>query len=250
MRSCIFCGERTLSREDAWPLWLMQRFPNNKVGIMEAQRGKKELQTWNQKNPRLKVKFVCPLCNNGWMSQLEGQVKPVVEALLSPESTLIDSQKQASLGVWSVKNAMVFEALRDDRSWFYLSTERRTLKETLTPPVKTFVWIAKCVENNNLSCEGHNLTGIAIESSNPVSAYVTTMTFGALAIQVLSVRLQESNMQYSQVISNLRSGPWDQATLSIWPTIHKSIKWPPSIGLSGEAGLQAFTDRWKSSQFD
>jgi len=184
------------------------------------------------------------------MSQLEGQVKPVVEALLSPESTLIDSQQQASLGVWSVKNAMVFEALRDDRPWFYLSSERKTLKATLQPPMKTFVWIAKCVDNNNLSCEGHDLTGIAVESTNPVSAYVTTMTFGALAIQVFSVRLQESNMQYNQVISNLRSGPWDQVTLSIWPTQHEPIVWPPSIGLSGEAGLQAYHERWKSSQID
>jgi hypothetical protein len=191
----------------------MQRFPNNKVGIMEAQRGKKEFQTWNQKGPRLKVKFVCPRCNNEWMSQLEGHVKPIVEALLSPKSTLIDSQQQASLGVWSVKNAMVFEALRDDRPRFYLSTERITLKETLQPPEKTFVWIAKCIENINLSCEGHNLTGIVVESTSPVSAYVTTMAFGALAIQVLSVRLLESIRQYSQVISNLRSGPWDQVTL-------------------------------------
>lgn len=250
MRSCIFCGDRPLSREDAWPLWLTQRFPKNKVAIMEAQRGKKELQTWHQKGPKLKVKCVCPRCNNGWMSQLEGQVKPFVEELLKPKSTLIDTQQQASLGVWSVKNAMVFEALRDDQPWFYLSSERKTLKETLQPPMETFVWIAKCVDNNNLSCEGHDLSGIAVESANPVSAYVTTMTFGTLAIQVLSVRLHEPNMHYSQVISNLRSGPWDQVTLSIWPTQHEPIVWPPSIGLSGEAGLQAFYSRWKPGQVD
>jgi hypothetical protein len=217
---------------------------------MEAQRGKKEFQTWNQKGPRLKVKFVCPRCNNEWMNQLEGHVKPIVEALLSPKSTLIVSQQQASLGVWSVKNAMVFEALRDDRSWFYLSTERKTLKETLQPPVKTFVWIAKCVENNNLSCEGHNLTGIAIESSNPVSAYVTTMTFGALAIQVLNVRLRDSITQQRIIIPNPRTGPWNQATLYIWPPQQAQISWPPSIGLSGEASLQAFNERWKASQAD
>jgi len=45
------------------------------------------------------------------MSQLEEQVKSVVEALLGPKSAFIDSQQQATLGVWSVKNAMVFEAL-------------------------------------------------------------------------------------------------------------------------------------------
>jgi len=102
----------------------------------------------------------------------------------------------------------------------------------------------------SLNILGHDLTGIAVESTNPVSAYVTTMTFGALAIQVLSGRLHEPNMQYSQIISNLHSGPWDQVTLSIWPTQHEPIVWPPSIGLSGEAGLQAFHERWKSSQID
>lgn len=78
---------------------------------MEAQRGKKEFQRWRPTGPRLKMKCVYAHCNNGWMSQLEEQVKSVVEALLGPKSAFIDSQQQATLGVWSVKNAMVFEAL-------------------------------------------------------------------------------------------------------------------------------------------
>jgi hypothetical protein len=247
MRSCIFCGDSKLTSEDAWPLWLMRLFPKNIVGTMEAQRGKNEPQTWLQKSPSVKVKYVCECCNNGWMSQLEGKVKPVVKALLGPKSAFIDSQQQATLGVWSVKNAMVFEALRHDQPWFYLSTERKTLKETLQPPVKTFVWIAKCVNHDGPYCEGSDITGIADESTIPINCYLTTMAFKALAIQVLSFRLQQSIVQYSQVISRLRPGPWDQATLCIWPTKQAQISWPPSFGLCGEAGLQAFRERWKSS---
>jgi hypothetical protein len=184
------------------------------------------------------------------MSQLEGRVKPIVEALLGSGSVFMDSRQQAILGTWAVKNAMIFEALRLDPPWFYLVAERKIFKETLQLPVQTFIWIAKCVEHNGFYCSLHDLTGIADESTNPISSCLTTMAFGALAIQVLSVRSQEAIAQHSQVISKLqsRSELWDQVALYIWPIQQTQISWPPANGLFGEVGLQAFSERWKSGQ--
>jgi hypothetical protein len=249
-RSCMFCGDHKLTLEDAWPLWLMRLFPTNLVGKMEAQRGNSDLQPWSLANPSLKVKFVCARCNNGWMSQLEDQVKPVVEALLGPKSVFINSQQQSLLAIWSVKNAMVFEALRSDQSWFYSAKERENLRIAFQPPDQTYVWLAKVIEFDGPFTSSSNLGGIIKESTNPVSGYVTTMAFGNMAIQVLNIRLLTSDMQYSNLIFQQSPGPWDQTSLPIWPNQQTQLSWPPTIGLSGEFGLQVFSKRFKTSKIE
>ncbi len=178
------------------------------------------------------------------MSQLEDRAKPIVEALFSQEPIVMDSNYQAILGAWSVKNAMVFEALQLHHSWYFLATERTALKETLQPPTRTSVWIAKCVEHQGAYCSASDLAGITDVSIGQVNGYVTTMGFGPLAIQVLNTRLAESITPNAKVITNPRPGPWDQATLRIWPVQQAHISWPPSIGLSGEIGLQTLSERW------
>ena len=244
MRYCIFCGDRASTKEDAWPLWLMRLFPANLTGTMDAQRGRKVLQSWQSIGPKLTVKYICARCNNGWMSQLEQQVKPIVEAIFSQESVLINSRQQAILGAWAVKNAMVLEALRPAQPWFYLPSERISLKETLYPPAQTYAWIAKCVEYNGSYSIASNLAGIANELTSQVSGYVTTMGFGPLALQVLSMRLPESVPQNATVTASVQPGPWDQSTLCIWPSQQISQKWPPLFGLSGKIGMQALSERW------
>lgn len=251
IRSCIFCGAGSLTREDAWPLWLMKSLYTNLSGIMEAQQGEKELKPWRTKDPKLQIKCVCKSCNNGWMSSLEGQAKPTIESLVTTDSILIDSQAQKILSAWSIKNAMVFEEMRPpEQGRFYQSTERETFKNGLELPLHTSVWITKRVNNNDPYCEAYSISGGAIEITGPVSGYVTTMAFGALAIQVLSIKISTSITQYSKVFSEVRPGPWDQATLCIWPIQNKQTLWPPSILLSGEVGLQTFNDRWKPMKLD
>src|SRR5258708_15403363 len=90
MRSCIFCGGRANSKEDAWPLWLMRRLGETGAGTVEGQRGKQSPKSWRTGQARLTVRFVCATCNNGWMSQIENRVKPILERLLRDETVTPD----------------------------------------------------------------------------------------------------------------------------------------------------------------
>jgi hypothetical protein len=138
----------------------------------------------------------------------------------------------------------VFEALRVNQPWFYTPTERQAFKESLQMPSRTSVWAAKCVENHGAICMATNLSGIAIEPMAQATGYVTTMGFGTLVLQVLSVRLSESVPPSAKIFLNPKPGPWEEVTLRLWPAQQISADWPRSIGLSGEAGIQAFNDRW------
>ena len=244
MRSCIFCGKYGLTREDAWPLWLMRKFPIKPTGIMEGQIGNKALPPWRQISPELKVKFICKDCNNGWMSRLEDCVKPILEPIFNQDTFLINYQQQSVLSAWAVKTTMVLEAIHNNKFLFSLPEERTSLMENLRPPAQTYVWIAKCVDHHGCYSSASKLTGWSTDLQDRIIGYCSTIGFGPLALQVLTMRLQGSIQVESAIISSSQAESWSQATICIWPIQMVKQKWPPPLGLSGEAGLDALRKRW------
>jgi len=244
MRSCIFCGNLGLTREDAWPLWLMRKFPKKSTGMMEGQIGNKALPPWHLISPELKVKFICKDCNNGWMSRLEDLVKPILEPIFNQETFLINYQQQSIFSAWAVKTTMVLEAIHNNGFLFYLPAERTSLMENLHPPALTYVWIAKCVDHLGCYSSASKLTGWTYDLPGHISGYCSTIGFGPLALQVVSMRLPGSTQVESAVISTSKAEPWSQATICVWPIQMEKQKWPPSLGLLGEAGLEELRKRW------
>lgn len=56
------------------------------------------------------VMCVCSKCNNGWMSNLENHVKPLLRSLMSDIALTIDMEQQSALSIWAAKVAIVTEA--------------------------------------------------------------------------------------------------------------------------------------------
>jgi hypothetical protein len=226
----------------------MRQLGGTATGRIYAERGEQVLKPWLA--DKLQVRFVCARCNNGWMSQLENRVKPLVEVLFDEESVTLDSSDQTALAAWSVKNAMVFEALGPDQPWFFVESERKALREALQPAPRTSVWIAKCVGHGGVFCSARDLSGVSGASVDQVKVYVTTMGFGPLAIQVLNGKLPDAVAPSATVTADLRPGPWNRVLLRIWPAQRESVVWPASVGLSGEVGLETLSKRWSPSSTD
>ena len=100
---CMFCREKATTKEDVWPLWLMKRFPTSSMGRIDAERGGQKLGNWLTAKPRLKVKWLCASCNNGWMSTLENETKPVLESILDDKSKELYAPAQLTIARWAVK---------------------------------------------------------------------------------------------------------------------------------------------------
>jgi len=130
MRFCIFCAAPASSKEDAWPLWLLRQIRTNVPARIDAERGTQPLRSWRVVGAGLTVRFVCAPCNNGWMSELENRVKPIVLRLLDNTGTNLTVEEQTTLAAWAVKNAMVFEALRIGQPWFFSDGERNAFRES------------------------------------------------------------------------------------------------------------------------
>ncbi len=245
MRSCMFCSGRVSSNEDAWPLWLLRQIGANKPGEVNAERGREGPRSWRLARAGVLIRCVCRGCNNGWMSQLETRAKPVIEPLLDDAAVVLSADDQTTLAIWAIKSAMVYEGLRLNQSWVFTHEERTRLRESLTLPPRTKVWIAKCVDPPGPYCAASDLSGKAYASGHPVRAYVTTMAFGPLAIQVVNFRLASVIPLSVDITVDLGAGPWDSLATQVWPDPRHQVSWPATMGLAGEAGLEAFSKRWR-----
>jgi hypothetical protein len=244
MRDCMFCGGRVSTKEDAWPLWLLRRVRADGPGEMSGHRGGADIPTWKLAKSALPLRFVCRGCNNGWMSDLESRARLVIEPLLGDEPHLLTLEAQQTVAVWAVKSAMVYEALRLHQPWVFTADERRQLRSSVIPP-QTKVWIAKVVNLPGACCAATDLFSNNPASSDQERAYVTTMAFGPLALQVLNFRLPYSIPDSMDVTTDVRPGPWRAAAAQVWPIVRPSVPWPPPIGLLGQAGFDVFCERWK-----
>ena len=242
MRVCIFCQERASTKEDIWPQWLTKRFPLSDTSYMEAERSGCKLNNWRNKTTKLlPARVVCEECNNGWMSKLEDQVKPVIESILDDRTKAIDVPSQAIIAVWAVKTAMTLEALNSPhRKWFYTRDQRRALRMSAIPE-RTSVWIAKCVDQPNIYSTAKYLWNA--HGQNEVHAYVTTMTFGSFALQVVSIIPHMNLSKETAITYDVSEGPWDEVLMQVWPIIPNLQQWPPRKGLAGEWGLDTLANR-------
>jgi len=122
---------------------------------------------------------------------------------------------------------MVLEAIDSNRPWFYSEDERKMMRAALAVPRRTSVWIAKCVNQPNIYSAAKGLG--TTPGDDGVHAFATTMAFGSLALQVVSIKTPAAIPENVAVTYDVREGPWDQTLVQMWPTSQNSRTWPPGL---------------------
>src|SRR5437660_3222973 len=128
MRKCFFCLGDADSLEDAWPRWITNQFKSTQSSEMQAERHGVKLTPWRPLQPELTIRCVCRACNNGWMSQLETRSQHLLQPLLTGERCGLEPAAQGILTRWSVKTAMVLEALDGVHQRAYTTAEREQFR--------------------------------------------------------------------------------------------------------------------------
>jgi hypothetical protein len=245
VKRCAFCTGRSDSREHAWPDWVLRRFrgPNNRI---IGQIGGDEHYDPTQK--AIRVRCVCRRCNTGWMKLLEDDVLPCACAMMNDLAIPLDPDQQLCLARWAVKTAMVFEYIsRGDRALFYTDEERAAMRMAGTIPSGTRVQFARYQGSFTTSTFGADGDTIPVEPGQvSTSAFVTTMTFVHLAIQVFTLRARVGE----RVTVTARPGlPWDGLVRTIWPT-QRVVHWPPPLTLNVHASVRDFHSMWHNTGGD
>lgn len=183
-RKCVFCGAPKVTREHVLPAWLSAVLPGQgRFYLAEAHaaaNGNVQSQ-WSADRLDKTVKRVCRECNQGWMSTLEQEAKPVLTPLIQGQRRLVQGA-QALIATWMIKTAMMCELgrLRPAQE-FTPASHHRHVFEHQQPPPGSCVWAGgyaggKTVAVHQRLLRLHSSTGEA-------SAFASTITLGALLLQ-------------------------------------------------------------------
>jgi len=222
-----------------WPQWILKR-----VATREKIR-----RTVGTKAPyftdsrQVKIKSVCTLCNNEWMSNLETQCIPAVGCLLEDISFALDCNNQSLVAMWATKIAIVLDSIEENPQKFYLKADCENLKNYKTIPPGTTIWMGRYF-GRSLHTGAANFT--ALDQSVPVADCSTmVIVVGHLILELLSVRHRPNCKRVIQIEPN--PGRWHELLVPIWPIISDRASWPPPLSFtnSGPFPIGSLVKRWK-----
>ncbi|WP_444898853.1 hypothetical protein ACJJIX_12790 [Microbulbifer sp. VAAC004] len=121
---CIFCGQSGMSKEHFWPSWIREHIKkdNRKRYIHGSVQGApKGNESENNEYYRsgdvttITFRTVCKSCNNGWMSNLEENLKPIILNSMGNCDQHLSESETLWLAKWITMKTMVSEHTKLDR---------------------------------------------------------------------------------------------------------------------------------------
>jgi hypothetical protein len=117
MKECIFCGTKLTrynkSKEHIISQWIMEslKFNKSKIYGKHTSFPSNPETIYNQREFDISSFVfgnICKFCNNGWMSELENSMKPLLLGVLDDRSPTILSKEQCLLfSKWAYKTAII-----------------------------------------------------------------------------------------------------------------------------------------------
>ena len=236
---CIFCGfHRRKTKEHIWPDWMKTYLRDSgqasHVEGVHNFRWKTNVGSRVSERPghvsTMKIRVVCQPCNNGWMGDLENQVKTTLVRILNREEFDISIKDQQSLAQWIVLKTIVGEHYSGGESPLTPEEDRAAFRETLQIPGYFAIWIGYQTTPSNsrwyrtsytisLSREGPNPTLGQTKRNTQSIAFIC----GPLFVFSFAIRVE------SIIPSEFFSLP---KLARIFPSTDTTLKWPITPALT------------------
>lgn len=188
--TCAFCSNtRGFTKEHIIPEWLLAELgiANDKIraapSFLSLRGQDRELFS-----RRLVFGRVCKACNEGWMSQLETAVMPVLKLLLPRDAALVGASMNLSLGarplsLWVLKTAGMLNLGTDYRK-IIPAAHIAGVKQGVLPS-HTFVSAGFCATSAVSWCQSQQFMWLGSAGpAVPEPSYKVSFQFGHLLLQV------------------------------------------------------------------
>lgn len=227
-RRCIFCGSIADDREHLLPRWLQEILPADEPVVHFREVGGTEMPEWRRKPFREKAKFVCKACNQGWMSELENEAKPVLTPAITRKEVpfAFDLVAQWVAARWAVKTTYVMQASLP----LVPPVHPMLLMLNFKPPPQVTVWIgshARAREDPINSCylqKPLSLSGDQAGVRKSVDfGYMSFLAVGGISFLVVEHRFKS----YIECVLG-DSNPFSDMFVKLWPRTRRVLEWPPS----------------------
>ncbi|MDR6870128.1 hypothetical protein J2Y55_001128 [Bosea sp. BE125] len=175
----------------------------------------------------LTVKAVCGDCNNGWMSQREATVRPILGPLIKAQPLVLDEDSQRKLAAWVAMKIMVQEA---DNPVDMVSTfeDRTWVRDHLRPPPGWQIFIGQHSQAEwNTKWQRYASTLVTSDGNGEEFKDVETLAknmqmitfgFGKLVVNAFSTKIIGLGIEYAAEHSLLFRQIWPWKGNLLWPT--------------------------------
>jgi len=248
-RPCWFCnrsGHAKMTTEHAHPNWVLELLPGDeKSGTTIARSSHNADRQWGSKRQTgVRVKAICEQCNTGWMSRLENDARKIMAPfMVESDKNRICRSEQLFIEFWTLKTAMVFDAVTDAPRQFFSVEERTHLATTQRLPTSKnyYVFLAKNTGPREIWAD-HYSFGMTMDPNGARNFvgrfYCANFVYGLLAIQLAMCR---TSVPPAEIWPKL-----DPSKLDIHLEItggERDQEWPPAVALD-DGKLTEFQRRW------
>ena len=225
---CIFCGATgataKITREHTFSNWINEVLTPEVVGpeisfersILHG-AGAGTVNSWPASQVASHtLRAVCATCNNGWMAELEGQVRLLIEPMIRGYKASLTVEQQITVATWAtVKTAVLEHVWGDDP--VLTAAECEVIMTQNRPPASVQVRLA-AVESNGYPLRALG-RGYEVQGSGP-KAICLTITIGCLVVQVFGGP--------GAGTEGLRTvGRTGADFIGIFPPPMRTVQWPP-----------------------
>lgn len=234
-RVCIFCSGRPGSHEHVFPNWLNSIFPvdhvapNPEWALKVGRLGDDTpiSRTWSPNEiASVTSKLVCHDCNTGWMAQLEGDAKGLLEPMITGNATTLDQASQLVVATWAVKTVMTIETTvpspAEDR---FLPEQCALVREQLRPPGHVRVFSAGIT--GPIPPMGYWVARAHMEANGAhiCDLHFYTLQIGTLVLQVARPEPPPPRFGALSALSHPMKGE-----VPVFPPV-TAFTWPPEVTL-------------------
>lgn len=247
-KPCIFCeSQDKLSKEHLWPNWLGKLYI--KDGDEKHTFGSKSYLDKELKRDgvyerpghlfSLKNRVVCESCNNGWMSEVEEETKPILLKLIGGKKQKITDAELKTLSFWVAMKVVTAEFAEKKESLEVTPLrERKAMMESRKLPSYFNIFIGVHSTDHNASWLRHSWTSsFSKEGPTPPlegrqrNAQAISFMIGPVFFYVLNVRLLGFIPEKYFKFGNLKK---------IFPSKVHFIRWPQKRISRTETNIIAF----------
>lgn len=226
-----------MSQEHVLPLWLSEHLNVTSLAVSSVMDAAS--RQWTAKGSfGLTVGAFCKhTCNEGWMSDLEQAVKPILGPLALGQRIEMSPTDQALLAAWVWKTSLTVHATHPRSRTSPDREEYRRFFRDRTPPAHAAVWVG-----------GYHRVGRAsqlvtkdaqvLDGAEPVGhTSVFTATVGAVLVQCLRTATLVPNAKITWTLTGTETH-----CVRIWPPSPGPVM-PPQLAIAGD-DFTVFAERF------
>jgi hypothetical protein len=226
-------------------------FPSQSFAWRSVDPENRSIVTYGRmKSLKLKVTAVCNDCNNGWMSNLESEVQPLLSGIIRDgESMYFSRRDRAKLASFIFKQSVIASCLNPTKEPFFTRAARDRFRVSRQIPPGVSAWFGGMRSPILTGLYFSYVLGLQIPARDRVwedlEVYVYTFAAGYLVLQLCAPRFADISSRGKRLPEILpRSAVWNDYCCRFWPNSSETLRWPTEQYFSEDL-LRDFAHRWE-----